>query len=671
VINAKGIHASPEKVEAITKLEAPKNVTELRRFVGMINYLGRFTKNLSTIMKPLTDLLKKNIQWCWDSPQQKAFDVVKKIISELPSLSFYDPKRHTVVSADSSSYGLGATILQRDDNGHLQPIAFASRTLTPAEQRYSQIEKECLASVWACEKFYKYLVGLSSFELETDHRPLVPLMSTKDLDQAPVRCQRLLMRMARFNAVVRYVPGKDLLIADCLSRSPLPFNPGDVEAAEEVDAHVDMLRASWPISDRRLQSLRQATDADADLQRVIKFCEDGWPMQVPAELHPFAKLKPDLAVVDRLLTYQDRIVVPASQRPDVLQKLHESHQGLAKCLAFAKLTVFWPGLRSELTRLVENCQTCQEQKPAQRHEPLRPTELPQRPWAKLGADFAQHKGKHFLVVIDYYSRWIEIKHVKSLAARHVILRFKQIFSSHGIPDVVRSDNGPPFNSKEFASFAADYGFTHTTSSPHFPQANGEAESGVKIAKKLLRQSCPDVAIMNYRATPHSSTGVSPAQALYGRQLRTKVPVLPKRLQPVLQNDRDIRIADEKTKQDYKMYYDRRHGVCTLPPLQPNDAVRIKTDDTKKWQDCGTVLGPADTSGRSYFIDSPSGVLRRNRKHLQKVPEIPNAPPEPELNIPDDDGTNLTLPDQPQNPNPAPKNQMSRSGRTIKRPCQIH
>jgi transposase InsO family protein len=588
------------------KLEAPKNVTELRRIIGMINYLGRFTKNLSTIMKPLTDLLKKNIQWCWDSPQQKAFNAVKKIISELPSLSFYDPKRHTVVSADSSSYGLGATILQRDDKGNLQPIAFASRTLTPAEQRYSQIEKECLASVWACEKFYKYLVGLSSFELETDHRPLVPLMSTKDLDQAPVRLQRLLMRMARFNAVVRHVPGKDLVIADCLSRSPLPYNPSDVEAAEEVDAHVDMLRASWPISDRRLQSLRQATDADADLQRVIKYCEEGWPMHVPAELRPYAKLKPDLTVVDGLLTYQDRIIVPTSQRSDVLQKLHESHQGLAKCLEFAKLTVFWPGLRGDLTRLVENCQTCHENKPAQRHEPLRPTELPQRPWSKIGADFAKYKGKQFLVVTDYYSRWIEIKQVKSLTASRVILRFKQIFSSHGIPDVVVSDNGPPFNSKDFARFAEDYGLIHQTSSPHFPQANGQAESAVKIAKKLLSQPDLDVALLNYRSTPLSSTGVSPSQALCGRQLRTKVPVLPQRLQPKQQNDKDIRKADAKKKDDYKLYYDRRHGVSLLPPLKPCDAVRIKTDVNKQWRDCGTVLGPADASQRSYFVDTPTG-----------------------------------------------------------------
>lgn len=672
-ISSDGIRPDPGKVDAITKLEPPKNVTELKRVIGMINYLGRFTKDLSTTMKPMTDLLRKDVQWRWDSAQREAFEKVKLIIVNLPSLLFYSVDRQTVVSADASSFGLGAVLLQQNDSGDLEPIAFASRTMTPAEQRYSQIEKECLASVWACEKFYKYLVGLESFQLLTDHKPLVPLMSTKDLDQAPPRCLRLLLRMARFNAEVRHVPGKQLVIADCLSRSPLAYTESDVDRADDVDDYIDFVQSSWRIRDHRLQSLKAATEADDDLQAVIKYCHEGWPNQIPSSLKPYHKVKDDLSVVNGLVVFRDRVVIPVSQRQEVKNKLHESHQGIEKCLEFAKLTVFWPGLRAELTQLVENCSTCRENRPAQRHEPLRPTELPSRPWSQIGADFASFRNKDYLVVTDYYSRWIEIKQVTSLSSSAVIPRFKQIFSTHGIPDILVSDNGSPFSSRDFAVFAREYGFDHHTSSPHFPQANGQAESGVKTAKKILAQTEPDVALMMYRSTPHSATGLSPSVMLIGRQLKTKVPVLPSRLQPVQHNDKDIRLADSHTKQDYKKYYDERHGVRPLPQLQPNDTVLMKTDNEKgKWKDFGQVLSPADASGRSYFIQSPRGVLRRNRKNMQKVPQtIYTIPPDPETDLPEETETQEqeTLTGT-ENPTPQPPVQnVSRYGRILKQPAR--
>ena len=137
---------------------------------------------------------------------------------------------------------------------------------------------------------------------------------------------------------------------------------------------------------------------------VIKYCKEGWPTNVPSSLRPYQKVKSEISLTSGLVTFQDRIVVLSIQRKEVLHKLHESHQVFKKYFEFAKLTVFWPGIRDDLRRLVENCQTCQENRPAQRQEPLRPTELPQRPWSKLGADFCKYKGKHYFVVTDYYSR---------------------------------------------------------------------------------------------------------------------------------------------------------------------------------------------------------------------------------------------------------------------------
>ena len=159
----------PEKVSAINLFEPPKDVKGVRRFLGMANQLAKFLPNLSEIVSPLRKFLCKNVLWHWGDSQQRSFETIKKNLTTIPTLAHYDPTRETRISADSSSFGLGAVLWQLKD-GKLRPVAYASRCLTETEKRYAQIEKEALAVTWACEKFRPFILGLH-FRLETDHRP--------------------------------------------------------------------------------------------------------------------------------------------------------------------------------------------------------------------------------------------------------------------------------------------------------------------------------------------------------------------------------------------------------------------------------------------------------------------------------------------------------------------
>jgi transposase InsO family protein len=442
--------------------------------------------------------------------------------------------------------------------------------------------------------------------------------------------------MMRFNPVVKHVPGKELVIADALSRKPLPLTLPDVQKAEEVEEFVDYVQASWPASDKRLTEIQVETASDPALQMVTRAILQGWPSNtVPEMMKPYLQAKGELSIVDGILTMGDRIVVPPSLRREMLSRLHESHQGLEKCRANAKAAVWWPGIGQDIQNMIESCLFCCENRSAQRCEPLKPTQLPTRPWEKIAVDLCEHKKRHFLVAIDFYSRWIEVKQLFSTSASAVIGRLKDMFATHGIPDELMSDNGPQFTAEEFREFATQYGFARVTSSPHHHQGNGEAERAVQTVKKMLDQKDVDLALLNYRNSPHSATKVSPAMALMGRRMKTRMPTLTKQLMPALPDHEAMCQADKSAKQRLKADFDRRHGARLLKPLPPGQSVLIRLDTDKDWCKTGTVI-QADPENRTYLVQTQTGTVRRNRRHLQDLPALPPLQESPvDLDLPEE------------------------------------
>lgn len=327
VIDAEGVRPDPAKVSAINNLSPPENVQELKRVLGLVNYLGKYIPNLATTGQPLYELLKSHSVWTWGPAQTSAFQQIKGQLTTSPTLKYYDVNKPTAVSADASSYGIGAVLMQLHGQDW-RAVAYCSRRLSDAETRYAQIEKECLAGVWACERFGKYLYGLEGFKLITDHKPLVPLINSKDLDNVPIRCQRLLMRLMRFNPTAEYAPGKTLVIADTLSRSPCEDTQSDNDAHTDVECYVASVIEGIPATKRKMDSIRATTEADEGMQILSRYIQSGWPEHIE-KTHPsvreFFPVRSELSVHSGLVTRGTRIIIPKALRTEILDRIHDGH----------------------------------------------------------------------------------------------------------------------------------------------------------------------------------------------------------------------------------------------------------------------------------------------------------------------------------------------------------
>ena len=310
------------------------------------------------------------------------------------------------------------------------------------------------------------------------------------------------------------------------------------------------------------------------------------------------------------------------------QKLHASHLGAESCLRRERETIFWPGMNAEVKELIASCETCRKYETSNQKESLMPHEVPSRPWEQIGVDLFELNKKEFVVTVDYFSNFWEVDRLTSTTSTAIILKLKNHFARYGCPDRLISDNGPQFTSSEFAKFAKEWDFEHRTSSPGNSKANGKVESAVKTAKNLIRKAVdsradPYIAILDYRNTPTQGMESSPVQRLMNTRTRTLLPTTKALLQPrTPQADREIKDLTKRQAQQSKYY---NQHTRDLPTLTEGDVVRMKPFQlgTKVWKK-GIVTSRLDE--RSYVVETPDGdTYRRNRYHLRKTKESPDAP----------------------------------------------
>ena len=333
-IDASGIHATAEKVQAIQDAPTPKNVTELRSFLGLLNYYGKFLRNLASLLHPLNQLLRENQTWKWTPACVRAFQQAKEQLSKAPVLAHYDPNLPIQLAGDASQYGVGAVLSHILPDGSEHPIAFASRTLQPREQNYAQVEKEALSLVYGIQKFHKYIYG-RKFTLMTDHKPLTTIFGPKTgvPALAAARLQRWALLLSAYTYSIEFRPTKAHANADGLSRLPVvPSTVVDPVPVVSSIFNVAQIQA-LPVSCAQLQ---RATREDPLLSRVYQYTQSGWPEQVPDDLKPYWHRRWDLTIEAGCVLWGIRVLVPVKLHRRVLEMLHEGHFGIVRMKALAR-----------------------------------------------------------------------------------------------------------------------------------------------------------------------------------------------------------------------------------------------------------------------------------------------------------------------------------------------
>lgn len=511
VVNSQGLAVDPDKVSAILNIQSPRNVSEVRSILGMTSWYRRFIPNFSSIVAPLTNLLKKNVKFNWNDKCEKSFCTLKETLSSAPILTCPNFELPFSVQCDASGFGIGAVLTQHTSNGE-QVICYLSRSLTRNERNYSTTERECLAVIWAVEKLRPYLEG-AEFEVITDHYSLLWLSNLKD---PRGRLARWALRLQQFNYTIRHRKGKDHLVPDALSRTVPFIDCVNSNAVQYDDPWYDKLKTKILDNPRKYASWKVIG------QQIYKYVKNKYP-ELSDESEAWKK------------------VIPKSLRPKILYECHDStvsgHLGILKTYKRACLHYYWPKMKYDITKYVNKCTVCLASKPVQKKTCglMRSHPKVSRPWVMISTDLIgplprSSSGHRFLLVIsDYFSKYSLLYPLRTATASKVTeILEKEIFLVYGVPKFILVDNGVQYKSKQFRKMVDGYGSKVIYNCYFHPQAN-PCERVNKVIKTMLISYIKNNDQKKWNANLsqigcalrtcyHEVTGVSPYFANFGREM---------------------------------------------------------------------------------------------------------------------------------------------------------
>ena len=481
---------APKKLKAVKEYPEPASTKEVQRFLGLAGWYRRFIPKFSRIAEPLTRLLRKGADFIWTEHQQSAFNKLKELLTSEPVIGIFDPSKPVIIHTDASGIGLGAILMQPNDENKNHVIAYHSRRFNQHEARYSAPEQEMLAVVEALEHFHVYTEG-THVDVYSDHRALQFLFS---INNPSSRLYRWTVRLSPYTYTVHHRSGSTNQAADALSRAPVAMfiNTSELKEAQ----------------------------SSLDVSEINKYDQiDGL----------FINRRKGLT----------RAIVPKSLQESVLKHYHDeyNHPGINKTQQLIFGQYWWPTAVQDITKYVRSCKTCQMVKPSNKPQ-LGQLQVPPTPhnpmntWAMdtvvMGSSAKNSKAKYIQLFIDHHSRYVWAFATPKNTTATIINCLSQLFASVGKPSIIISDRGTNYTSNQFKRFLEDRRIKHRLTSSYHPQANGICEKANDTIVRALRHAVLERPIVkwsthlstvvdNYNRTPNSATGFTPRFLHFGEK----------------------------------------------------------------------------------------------------------------------------------------------------------